>query len=122
MAFVLTTARVKADLSAFRRAILEVDEQFPWHDDPPRLCPEESAPSIFYLSDGDEVINNWSTPEKTCWFTIFPKYHSIRKGQVYAYERYLAKLAEELVKKRLPFVAEVRSVLHIDSGTSFKVQ
>jgi len=45
----------------------------------------------------------------------------MRKGQVYAYEKYLAKLAEEIAKLQLRGVTEVRSCIVVNAATSFKV-
>lgn len=119
-AFQMSWHRDRPDLTKFREAILEIDQLFPWHDD---VCLGAGEPKgIFYVSDGKEVVQNWSIPEKVCCFNVFPRYSSLRRGQVYAYEKYLAKIAEELAKRKLPNVCEVTSVIHVHSGTSFRVE
>jgi len=109
---------IEPDLPAMAKAIREVDAEFPWHDD---IHPDAGEfESVFYLSDGDVVVHNLNTPLKVVWFHVYPKWDSLRKGQVYAYERYLAKLAEELAKRFSGAVTEVRSVIEVRAATSFK--
>jgi hypothetical protein len=45
----------------------------------------------------------------------------MRRPQVYAYEKYLAKLAEELAKMELPDVVEVSYLIEIRSYKMFPV-
>ena len=122
IAFVFKPPLENPDLDELRRQIREVDKHFPWKED---QIPEgaEQPPSIFYLGDGQVVIHNFHPKEQHIWFTIQPRYDSMRRGQLYAYEKYLAKLAEELMKPK-PWnywPAEVRSMITIKAGTSFKL-
>jgi hypothetical protein len=66
-------------------------------------------------------INNWSVPEMDCHFGIKPEFSNMRRPQVYAYEKYLAKLAEELAKMELPDVVEVSYLIEIRSYKMFPV-
>ena len=119
-AFEVSWHEDQPDLAKFKEAILEVDQSFPWHDD---VHPDSGEPKgIFYISEGEEVVHHWSFSEKVCWFSISPRYDSLRQGQVYAYEKYLAKIAEELAKRKLLGVREVKSVIHVHRGTSFRVK
>ena len=119
LAFVFAHHLAETSLQLLREAILAVDSEFPWKDfnyygDP--------YPSIRMLSDGEALIHNYTTPEKWCWFSIFPGHQSLKRSQVYAYEKYLMKLAEELAKRRLPNVAQVRNVMQVTTGSTFTVE
>ena len=110
----------KPDLAAMRKAICETDAEFPWHDD---IHPGAGEfESIFYLSDGDVIVHNLNRPLKLVWFNIHPKWDNLRKGQVYAYEHYLIKLAKELAKRFSESVYGVRSVIEVRAGTSFRTR
>ena len=118
--FQMSWHEYRPDLAEFKRAILDMDQLFPWYDD---VCPGSGrTKDVFYVSDGEEIVHNWSVPERVCWFNVCPRYQSLRRGQVYAYEKYLAKIAEELAKRKLPNVCEVRSIINMYGGTSFRVE
>jgi len=116
IAFMFSSCEAEHDLLQLRTAILEADRAFPWRDD---IHPETVNASIHYLSDGVIATDDFSTPEKHCRFTIVPVWDNLRKGQVYGYEKYLNKLAEEIAKRGLPGVTEVRSVIGVRSTTSY---
>ncbi len=118
LAFEMLHYSFEHDFAAMRKAICEVDAEFPWRDD---LHPDITFESIGYLSNGNVVLHKYAKPLKMVWFTIHPKWGNLRKSQVYAYERYLAKIAEELAKRFVDEVREVRSVIEVRSGTSFSV-
>ncbi|MBI4158351.1 MAG: hypothetical protein HY505_01905 [Candidatus Yanofskybacteria bacterium] len=100
-----------------RDAIVFVDRKFPWKDTNDHDGTEVS--DIRYLGDAHVVIHNFNPQEQHVWFWIVPHYDSMRKSQLYAYEKYLAKLAEELNKKRFFRSDSVRSVFRVVSSTSF---
>lgn len=120
--FVFKPPLENPDLDSLRSSIKEVDKLFPWREDD---VPEgaEEPPSIFYLGDGHVVVHNFHPKEQHIWFTVQPRYDSMRRGQTWAYERYLAKLAEELMKPKQHsyWPASVRSVITIKASTSFKI-
>jgi hypothetical protein len=97
------------DLAKLRQAITDTDQRFPWHD---ARGTGEPLPSIKFLSDGQVVVHNWSVPEKLIWFTIYPPF-GMHRGQVYAYEKYLEKISEELARLGLPHISAVHSVIAI---------
>jgi len=118
IAFKFDWHTTEPNLAQLAEAIREVDRMFPWHDD---IHPDAGEfESIFYLGDGNVVVHNFHTPLKVVWFSIHPKWDNLRKAQVYAYEKYLTKLAEELAKKKLSGIAEVRSVIEVRAATSFR--
>ena len=117
IAFEFADYAFEPDVAQLANEIREIDKLFPWRDNP---NPRAESQSIRYLSDGKIVIHNFHTPLKVCWFHVYPVNKFIRKGQVYAYEKYLDKIAEELAKKKLPGVVEVRSVLEVHTISSFK--
>src|SRR3989338_197620 len=104
--FVFKPPLENPDLDALRSSIKEVDK----------------PPSIFYLGNGQVVVHNFHPKEQHIWFSVHPRYDSMRRGQIYAYEKYLAKLAEELMKPKQNnyWPASVRSVITIKAVTSFK--
>ena len=118
IAFVFKPPLENPNLGLLRWAIEYMDSLFPWKDD--QIPEGVEYKSIRYLSEGDVVIHNFSFPEQHIWFHIHPQYGSMRKSQIYAYEKYLAKLAEELVKTKLSAVDEVRSVIKTSTATTFK--
>jgi hypothetical protein len=107
----------KPNLAKLRQAIIKIDAQFPWNDD--SLCPDEEHESIKYLSDGKIDTDGWGE-KKICRFYLYPTREYVRKGQVYGYEKYLAKLAEELAKLNISGVQHVRSTIQIHATTDFK--
>lgn len=118
IAFELSWHTFEPGLTLLAETIREVDRHFPWHDDP---YPDTKFESIKYLGEGKVVVHNFKTPLKICWFTIVPGINNLRKAQVYAYEKYLSKLAEELSKSELVGVIEVRSIIEVRSVTNFRV-
>ena len=117
IAFEFVSHDREPDLHPLREAILEVDREFPWCDD---VYPGVKFKSIHFLNAGSITRNNRTCIEYTAWFHIFPYQGNVRKGQVYAYEKYLAKIAEELSKRELPNVKSVRSGITMTAVTSFE--
>jgi len=106
------------ELVSLRRHIIDIDRQFPWSDE---SFAEGRMGSIKYLSEGKCVTRRfYGGRSNYFWFDIYP-YGSLRKGQVYAYEKYLAKIAEELAKRRIPGVDLVQGIIEMRSSTSFRV-
>lgn len=103
--FILDSADAELDLSVLRQVIVEVDQLFPWKDEHPFTG--EKFKSIKYLSEGKSKVDKWAVPVKTCFFNIYPGFERLTKGQLHAYENYLAKIAEELFKRKLSHVASV---------------
>ncbi len=104
-------------LAELRVALKSVNRAYPWKDR--NDYDGTDAPSFSHLSDGQSTYHNFSTPELHVWFHIIPGIDNVRKSQIYAYEKYLEKLAEELSKKELGAMS-VRSVFRVGSGTTFK--
>ena len=104
----------------FAEAIQEVDREFPWRDD---VHPDVAYHARqFYLSNGEFKFHEFNNPPlQNLWFFIQHNWHNLRRPQVYAYEKYLAKLAEELSKKKIPYITEVRSVMEVVTATSFRI-
>jgi hypothetical protein len=100
-----------------QQAIMDTDKQFPWKDDVHPDAKREGE-SIFYLGDGHAT---WEDGLVTsCSFMINHRWDNLRRNQIYAYEKYLAKIAEECAKKKPLGSAEVRAVLEVRSVSSFK--
>jgi hypothetical protein len=117
--FTMCSTYRECDLEELRRAILEVDKQFPWKDvDEFRNA---SVPSIKYLGVGNVVIQNWTIPEKSCHFMVVPGIANLKKGQLHAYEQYLSKVAEELAQKKLPNVNKVHYLVRTVTSKEFAV-
>jgi|GEM_PF-1508628 hypothetical protein len=102
--------------SELRQAILKTDVRFPWRDDP---RPNEEYKSIKYLSDGEVSLTGWGGKE-ICCFHLYPAREWVRKGQVYGYKQYLAKLAEELAKLDIPCIQNVQCTFKVRSTMDFK--
>ena len=106
------------DLARLANEIRGIDKLFPWGDN---YRSDEKFTSIGYLSDGEIVVHNASRiPERVCWFHIYPTNRHIRRGQIYAYEKYLAKIAEELAKKKIPGIIWINGILEINTVSGFK--
>ncbi|MBU6501072.1 MAG: hypothetical protein KGJ89_03015 [Patescibacteria group bacterium] len=110
---------MELDLQQLAAAIREVDAMFPWHDDD--IDSKMNHKSLFYLSGGRVVVHDLNGPLKMVWFDLFTEYRDIRRSQVYAYEKYLAKLAEELAKKKFVGIAEVTSAIEVRTSRHFRV-
>ena len=119
IAFELLFHSTEPDLAAMAKAIRDIDYWYPWMDMDATPSSGEYK-SIFHLSDGHVVTHNFNTPLKIVWFSIHPMSGHMKKSQVYAYEKYLAKLAKELAKQFAGAVTEVRSVIEVRASTSFK--
>lgn len=123
--FKMSSAPDETNFGELKKLIIEIDKLFPWKDELSKS--EEKArrgresASIFYISKGKEFINNWHNPEKNICFHIFTEGGSLRKAQIYAYEKYLAKLAEELAKRKPTGVAAVSCVVKIVTTAEFTV-
>jgi hypothetical protein len=93
------------DAKVLRQAILDADKVAPWKGD--------THQSIRYLGPGAWV--NCQSNE-TCIFQIAPPYEVMTQAQMYAYEKYLAVLADTLAKQK---IEGVESVLYgIEASTS----
>jgi len=100
--------------------IRRIDGEFPWKVD---LHPSVLGlvdENIRIVSKGEVVTHNLAPPLSIYWLTVFHSHGSLRRSQVYAYEKYLAKIAEELMKISRDFAKEVRSVIEVRAGTSFR--
>lgn len=117
--FWLTSGDIEVDQKTLRDAIVEVDNLFPWKDVMPPLA-NEPHKSIYYLGDGHEVTHNEKVPEKVWWFCIVPSRQDMRKGQLYAYEVYLANIAQQLSFMNLPGVSKVNSLVETVSTQYFE--
>lgn len=111
--FKFVSAEFEPNLEALERAIREVDARFPWKDEMPPLS-NEAFESIRYITTGRIRVNNWTVPEKDCSFCIHPGRSDVRRSQIYAYEKYLDKLSQELAQMKIRGVEVVRSsvVMH----------
>lgn len=96
------------DANILREAILEADKSAPWKGDEHR--------SIQYLGPGAWV--NCQCNE-TCVFQIEPPNKVLTQAQMYAYEKYLAVLADKLTKMNIPGVESVISALEASSSQRF---
>lgn len=101
------------DLVAMRKAICEIDAEFPYDS-----YPDIKFESIGYLSEGTITLYKDAKPLKIVWFFISPKWY-LRTDQICAYECHLAKIAEELVRRFAGKVSKIHSVIDIKSGTTF---
>ena len=113
--FVFNSPLKNPDLTTFRQAIEEVDRCFPWLDDD---LPKGFGLNHIRLNEGRVVLEGNGSEQKIL-FSIHP--YSLRSGQLYAFERYLAKLAEKLMKPK-PWEywpTEVRSEITIRATTRF---
>ncbi len=96
------------DVATLRQAIREADEAEPWEDN--------SGQSIRYLSAGAWVD---CQGHETCVFKIVPPHNTMNQAQMYAYEKHLAVLANNLAGRR---IARVESVIcAIEASTSQRI-
>lgn len=109
IAFTLSWHECDADVGLLRQSILSVDRECPWKDSD--LFTGEQAPSIKFLGEGRPVVNNYSPPEKTYWFTIIPGIDTLGKGQLQAYERYLGTLAAKLTERKPSRIEKIWCVM-----------
>ena len=79
------------------------------------------APSFSHLSDGSYQYHNINPTELHVWFRIVPGIECVRKSQVYAYEKHLQKIVEELANRNPQGATSVRSVFRVRSVKFFKV-
>jgi hypothetical protein len=112
-----------AELEFLRTAILDADKKFPWQDeadsgDGPKV------ESIHYLGQADEAIDNTNPRQRRVWFSIHPFYTQMRQSQTYAYDRYLAKIAQAVAKSPdwRGIVREVRSISRVSKMSRFPVK
>ena len=96
ISFVFTSAHM-GGLTPYslRLLIQEADRRFPWVDSDPKPFNQES---IGYLSEGELVVHRFSNSNSCCYFNFEPPHSSVRKGQVYAYEKYVERLGQELLE------------------------
>jgi len=95
------------------------DLLYPWKDKSDYDGAE--VPSIGFLGEGQNQYHNVSTPELHVWYRIVPGIQGVRKGQIYAYEKYLEKLAEKLAFRcNAHGATSVRSVFRVGSVKFFK--
>ena len=105
------------DLAELRQAIVVADRSHPWKDDDS----DQQFKSIGELTAGHKFTVRYRIQMAGCtdhffWFDIKPGYNKMRKGQVYAYETYLAALARELSQMALADVIGVTSTIKMQTG------
>lgn len=120
ISFNFDSHRTEPDLGGLAVLIRDVDRMFPWHNEPAH--PDFVIDSIGDLSKGEVVVHDFVPPLKIAYFHIVPGRGNLQRAQAYAYEKYLAKLAEELAKKKPYGVAGVCSIIKIRSATKFEVE
>jgi len=98
------------DFNSLRRAIIEVDRIWPWKD-------SGGADSMIGLSDGEVSPN-----KLVYWFTFRPGVSWLTKCQIYAYEKYVAKLAEELASRCYCNPDAVRCQVNISRSYEFGIK
>lgn len=110
--FRLEQVGVPPPLSAYilRQLILEVDKSAPWNGDEYR--------SIQYLGPGAWI--NCQCNE-TCVFQIEPPNKVLTQAQMYAYEKYLAVLADKLTNMSIPGVESVICAIEASTSQRFMV-
>lgn len=105
------------DLDLVKNRIREIEKQFPWCDNS-----FSNAEDAEHLSECEITIDDprlrpyW----KICRFHIHPHNKMLKKGQLYAYDKHLTRLAEELTKRYVPGLVEVRSILEVRTESIFK--
>jgi len=109
-----------SEFNTLREMIKEIDRQFPWRDDTDR--DSDDSLGLYEISRGEELENEDKAGDPACWFSITPKHSWMRRNQVYAYERYLAKIAQELTKKLLHRTREIISSIHVSGATRFRYE
>jgi hypothetical protein len=114
----MTTDQSFVDLNALKEAITTVDRQFPWKDD----FSSQSEKYVLYIGESSSSTSGYTIPETIVDFPVDRRHNSLRRGQLYAYEKYLAKIAEELAKMHLPRIKEVHSQIKIQRTKVFKVE
>ena len=91
-----------------KNAICAADAKFPWHDN---YSNKPNYQSIGFLYE----TQRYNRGDVRCVeFRIVAKHEMMKISQVYAYEKYLGKLAEEVVKS-LSEVSEAQSRIKVDS-------
>lgn len=105
-------------LQQLRSWIEVTDRKFSWKDKSIYDADQITKPR--YISEGQITRHNAKGFGQHVRFTIVPHYDCLSKGQLHAYEKYLAKLAEELSKKNLFGAISVRSIFKMTSVTNFK--
>jgi hypothetical protein len=114
----VTTDQSFEDLNALEDAITTVDRQFPWKDD----FSSQSEKYVLNIGKNSTSTSGWTIPETIVDFPVDRRHNSLKRGQLYAYEKYLAKIAEELAKMNLPRIKEVHSHIIIQSTKVFQVE
>lgn len=100
--FHLTLALMKLE-TQFQVAIEEVDKQYPWEDDATAEQGPFGSRMRFLFSKPRMILSHsFGSMIMRELFYFAPKSEKLRKGQVYAYEQYVAKIAEELSKRDIP--------------------
>ncbi len=117
--FAFTPAREDLTPQCFeilRNDIAFVDKKFPWKD---TNHDGTEVTEMRYLGEARVTVHNFNPKEQHVFFRVVPCYDCLSKGQLHAYEKYLAKLAEEVFKIGSFKPTSVRSVFRVVSSTSF---
>lgn len=110
----LRAQSVEPDMPAIKRAIQEIAVEFPW-----RNGNGTGAINDYSVSDGEIIQDNFDTRQKVMRFRIQHDEQHLRRGQIYAYEKHLAKIAQELAKRTIYFATSVHDVIEVRMWTSF---
>lgn len=118
------------DIEGLREAIRRVDTEMPWVDEPYANNPEKQIKYMGKESDWpyqpDFDAASGPPPGLTPWsqldthtFRLGSKCLLLRKGQLYAFEKHMAKLAEELSKRKLcndsiAYVVKIATIGYVD--------
>ncbi len=118
--FVCLAKPTETETHRFEKAIRQVDRQFPWRDDRPivssnNICLSHPSYTPPARSSSEEEEHGY------CFKTSLVG--NLRRGQVYAYEKYLAKLAEELATLELgEKLIAVYCFLRITTAHTFEIE
>jgi hypothetical protein len=108
-----------SDLAKLREAIFKFSRTFPWFGD--EFADKRSDVRVRH-TDETRIASQSPLIDET--YVSYDITHNdgrwMRRDQVYAYEKYLAKLAAALATMHLPNVREVRSTVKTEASTSFE--
>lgn len=102
-----------SDISLIKEEILRVDRLFPWHEDVRGDLETGKSNGANFISDGSVTSDGTDSFYRYCIIEIHPKFSSMRRSQVYAYEKYLMKLASGIKKGPFSNVFEVWSIVYM---------
>jgi hypothetical protein len=106
-----------AELEFLRTAILDADRQFPWVD------AEFTGPGLESIRTFEPPAELVVEGTRTVWVKINARVEFMRRSQVYAYERYLAKIAETIAAdpQWKGIVKKVESVIYSAKKSTFLI-